>query len=946
MSSQTKTIRTKQNTTDSAANWGRALKKLSDKMGELYLWEILAFLLPFIFLGIGFAKQEIHPFGDQQFLVTDLWHQYYPFFQILQDKITSGGSLLYSWRSGLGTNFLAMMSYYAASPLNFLSFLIPKAYLREGLTVILMLKFSFAGFFMAGMLRYVFKRNDISITMFGVMYALCAYMMGYYWNIIWIDTVALLPLVMQGLVALVREGKYRMYVAALAVSMISSYYIGYMVCIFVVISFFLICLYEGTGLKTFGKRFLLVTGTSALGGGLAAWILLPAFFALQLTHSVGNSFPKTITFTEAWRDILANMLAFTEPTAKEGLPNLYSGLLPVLLLGAFVVAKKIRIREKISGILLMAFLIVSCNMNVLNFIWHAFHFPNMLPYRFAFLFSFVMLVAGYRAFTVLLEEKLSIIQWIAMLLVGGIFCYLGYGSKIQEDDDHKFVMASAILGGIYLIIIFFRLFASKQVVQVMLALALVFEMGNAAITGVKTVGSSGYTSYPANNKEIQEMIDQTEKLDNELFYRTELTYWYTLNDPSLYYYDGVSQFSSMANEHVTTYMRKIGIPASEAGNRYYYANTSPLTNMLLDVQYIMAKDGYNADTFSMHQVTASSPCTMYKVDYSLGLGFMTDAATPYLILDDSLNPFEQQNAIFKRITGLSDTLFTQIDITNVGHTGYDVTRRDYGKYNYTRQEGASGDTFLKYNYTTLSDGMAYALMKVTDADYLDVYYDGTKQHRYNIGRQPYITPVGSYSAGETVTLRCDMSEENRNGTIEVYFYQLNEEALLRGYQLLKNHTLQLESFSDTQFTGEITVDRDGCFYMSVPYEEGWTLYVDGEKTELYPVFDAMCGADLSVGTHKITMKYSPKGFLPGVAVGAVSFAILVVMYLLERKKAKKMQETSDTETSDETAGQSPDDSMSETEPAAVSDELSGKDDIPAEHEDQASEGSSDEETGA
>ncbi|MBR3629826.1 MAG: YfhO family protein, partial [Oscillospiraceae bacterium] len=557
MASQTSTQKSMQKSKDSADNWGRALKKLSDKMGQFYLWEILAFLLPFIFLGIGFAKKEIHPFGDQQFLVTDLWHQYYPFFQILQDKLTSGGSLLYTWRSGLGTNFLAMMSYYAASPLNLLSFLIPKAYLREGLTVILMLKFSFAGFFMAGMLRYVFKRNDITITMFGVMYALCSYMLGYYWNIIWIDTVALLPLVMQGLVALVRDGKYRLYVIALAVSMISSYYIGYMVCVFVVISFFLICLYESVGFRKFGKRFLLVTGTSVLGGGLAAWILLPAFFALQLTHSANNSFPKTITFYEAWRDILGNMLSFTEPTAKEGLPNLYCGLLPVLLLGVFVVAKKIRLREKISGILLLAFLLVSCNMNVLNYIWHAFHFPNMLPYRFAFIFSFVMLVAGYRAFTVLLEEKLSIIQWISMLVVGGVFCFLGYGSKIQEDDDHKFVMASAILGGVYLIIIFFRLFAPKQLVQVMVALALIFEMGNAAITGVKTVGSSSYSSYPSYNKEIQEMLSQSKKLDNELFYRTELTGWYTLNDPFLYYYDGVSQFSSMANEHVTTYLRKI-----------------------------------------------------------------------------------------------------------------------------------------------------------------------------------------------------------------------------------------------------------------------------------------------------------------------------------------------------------------------------------------------------
>ena len=58
---------------------------------DRYIWEILAFILPFVLSSYGFYKANMHPFGDRQFLVTDLWHQYYPFFQILQDKLTHGG---------------------------------------------------------------------------------------------------------------------------------------------------------------------------------------------------------------------------------------------------------------------------------------------------------------------------------------------------------------------------------------------------------------------------------------------------------------------------------------------------------------------------------------------------------------------------------------------------------------------------------------------------------------------------------------------------------------------------------------------------------------------------------------------------------------------------------------------------------------------------------------
>ncbi|MBR0483599.1 MAG: YfhO family protein, partial [Oscillospiraceae bacterium] len=324
-----------------------------EKLDALAFWEVLAFVIPFLLMGYAFKKIEMHPFGDRQFLVTDAWHQYYPFFQLLFEKLKNGGSLLYSWRTGIGTNFLALMAYYAASPLNLLSVFMTQENLRDGMMLILMFKFAFAGLFMASCLRYVFRVNDMSITMFGTMYALCSYMMGYYWNTIWIDTVALLPLVMMGLTMLVREGKYRVYVVSLALALLTNYYIAYFICIFTVLAFFCLCLYENLDFRKFSKRFGMITGCSLLGAGLSSWILLPTFFALQLTYSVNNEFPKSIKFYEKWRDIVANMLAYTEPTTKSGLPNLYTGLLPLLLLGAFLIAKKIRIREKITAVFLL-----------------------------------------------------------------------------------------------------------------------------------------------------------------------------------------------------------------------------------------------------------------------------------------------------------------------------------------------------------------------------------------------------------------------------------------------------------------------------------------------------------------------------------------------------------------------------------------------------------------
>jgi uncharacterized membrane protein YfhO len=46
---------------------------------------------------------------------------------------------------------------------------------------------------------------------------------------------------------------------------------------------------------------------------------------------------------------------------------------------------------------LLLIMILSFNINVLNFIWHGFHFPNQLPYRNSFVYIFLILSMAYPA---------------------------------------------------------------------------------------------------------------------------------------------------------------------------------------------------------------------------------------------------------------------------------------------------------------------------------------------------------------------------------------------------------------------------------------------------------------------------------------------------------------------------------------------------------------------
>ena len=243
----------------------------------------LAFLLPFFICCLVFACSGFFPFGDKQIMASDEWHQYYPFLVTFREKLRTGGSMQYSWDVGMGTAYAPLYAYYLASPLYLFSALVPLSVLREYFALMTVMKLAFAGLFFAYFLKTVFRRSSLSMAVFALGYALCAWACGYYWNIIWLDAFALLPLLIAATVVLLRDGRFRLYVLALALTIWSNYYIGYMCCLFVALFFFAYCFVNWQGGRNFGKRFVRIALGTVLGVGMTAALLLPMLLAMQGT---------------------------------------------------------------------------------------------------------------------------------------------------------------------------------------------------------------------------------------------------------------------------------------------------------------------------------------------------------------------------------------------------------------------------------------------------------------------------------------------------------------------------------------------------------------------------------------------------------------------------------------------------------------------------------------
>ena len=176
-------------------------------------------------------------FGERTVLRMDLYHQYGPLYAELYDRITEGYSLVYSWTSGAGSSFLGNLFNYCCSPFALILLFVGHKNMPEAIALMILLKAVTSS---VSFTYYINKTNRcvnrLSIP-FGLMYAFCSYFVAYSWNIMWLDAMAIFPLVMLGIENIIQKKKPALYIFAMTYTMITNYYMAYMVCILSVIYF-------------------------------------------------------------------------------------------------------------------------------------------------------------------------------------------------------------------------------------------------------------------------------------------------------------------------------------------------------------------------------------------------------------------------------------------------------------------------------------------------------------------------------------------------------------------------------------------------------------------------------------------------------------------------------------------------------------------------------------
>ena len=158
--------------------------------------------------------------------------------------------------------------------------------------------------------------------------------------------------------------------------------------------------------------------------------------------------------------------------------------------------------------------------------------------------------------------------------------------------------------------------------------------------------------------------------------------------------------------------------------------------------------------------------------------------------------------------------------------------------------------------------------------------------------------LGYLEKGDDVRItNSDKEDDTRKISVDVY--RMNRNALIKALDLLGEEHLEQVSYDSRQITGRLSLSKAGRLILSVPYERGWSVMIDGEKTEPRQFGGALMAFDLEAGEHEIEMQYEAFGKKQGFIVSLVAMLEFgfIVWYRLKqsRKEAENPEKPENPE---------------------------------------------------
>ena len=911
---------------------------------------LLSFAIPFALMVIVFATNGFSPFTKNGLTLSsiDFQSQYISYLKTYRQILLGKQSLVYTQAKVFGGDFMSIFTYYLASPFNLLLAFFSDSSIPEYMLFISIIKMSFASMNFYLLCKHLYKDHKIGNLIFAISYGLISYSVIYISNYMWLDGVMILPLVILGLYYIKENKRLWLYPLAVFYAMMTSWYIGFMICVFILLFFLYLFFSMEEKMKVrlpFLYRFLVF---SFIGGMLASVFWVTAFLHFSGTKAT-QSLPNFIFFSLS--TFFSGFLENNYPSIRmiqqnQGYVSMFTGVVSLVFALRYFLNKSYGRKERLASLILVFVFFLLASNSVLNALYHGGRTPSWFPARYSFEIGFLTCFLASREFAAYKESpKYSFaLPLVVAAVVLPIVIYTKNSSTFsgsEQYQNYSFSLPSfliyfiaSLLSGIYPLIKDYDLIKKKSIVfESSFAVAFLGLSCYSSYRGYNKIVETNATSnqYQSKDKYLEDLtytpvFDTIKEYDSSDTYRMEAlfnrpgNYNEINNNPLFYSYNGLNHYSSNEKKTVEDYFLKLGFQYNYYFEKYDGGSTASI-NSLFNMKYLidMGQTTTNNPIFykntnslnpwkKLDLETSVDNVTYYENTKAISYGFVIDDSSSTYVSEGKrkengnvywYDHFEYQNEMFKSMVssvkdaeGNKKDIFKAIPLTLKAETGYTYTIDEDGFYHFTAEKGTT-ITFTFQVPNEASGNNLYFNVKDYDSkiySYLDSkkYDNSSYWHKGIRGFEDNSTHLHS--------LRFYLTEDVKDKLIrpEVYYEDLsvlNEYLDVLSSSMLKD-VKQNKSLIKYGYSGTINIsseNKDKTLIFTFPKETGISIKIDGKKQKLVTrlnIFAAVDFSGLSEGEHKVEIVYRDIGLALGSAISLI-FAVVFILSLIYYPKFEK-----------------------------------------------------------
>ena len=840
----------------------------------------LSFLLPTCIFASYFL------YRGQEILTVDLGQQYIDFLAFYKTNLFSNPlNFIFTFSNGLGNSLIGTSAYYLNSPFNFLLLLFSNSSLPTAILLIISLKVGVIGLSSFFYFQKFFKGdNKIFALAASLAFALSGFVVSYNLNLMWLDSLILLPLLLDAIDKLFEQKKHYFYLTMITFLLwLTNFYTGFMVLFFGLLYFITALINRSFSRKIVFHYF----AKSLLGTTLAAFVLLPAFFEI-LNGKIKSDTTLSLGFQFAPYQIVDKLVigAFNFDEMEKGLPNIFVTSIFVLLCLLYFINHHFSLKEKVTSATLLLFLFFSFSFNPLVLLWHLGQYPVWYPARFSFIFSFYAIYLGVQVLAHTHKFNLTS-KVVTLLLVVGLSAFFLLNIHKKEFlNQNNIILTILFLLCSLLIILFFN----YRWIPVIFFGIVGLEVSINLLASLDNISYQKNFDYANFTNNVSQSTAYLHKYDSGL-YRTEKTFTRSDDDPFSNNYYGVSNFNSISDRAVINLVDFLGLENND--NSFTNNFATPLSDSLLGIKYnivpiknrrnlpekdqvVFTNAFYRPDLVTNTVVKSFKQLQIRKNSSALPLIFISPTYEKLTFYNNM--PAMNQNNLFDAVIGQKYDFFNGLYLTNPSKLKNTKHTKNLSEYKKINKNKIATVTF---SISSFQKGPYYLeLPSNLTNNITSITVNNHQLNNDDLGISNKLLNIGYYSPNTPIKIVFTLNSENinLNGIRVLQFREDEFNKIIRKFNQKQPVTHQTSPIS---LTLDYTTQKNEILNSTIPYSENWLIFDNGKLLKKQKFAHTFLSATLKKGTHHLTLVYVPIAFIIGLIISIIS---VILLFIFKPKK--------------------------------------------------------------